>query len=213
MPSARKLGRSPDHRRAMLRGMTTLLLDKGRIETTVWRAKELKRTADKMITIGKKNTLAAKRAALAYITKEEVVKKLFDQIAPSFEDRNGGYTRVLKLGPRRGDGAEMAIIELVNYTLKDKSKKDKKAKKETKETKDTKDTKEKKDDKKETKETKEAKDTKKPAAAKKVKEPKKVEEEAVAIAEETEIIEEVAEIENSESDEAEKEVEEETTEE
>ena len=121
MPSVRKLGRSTDHRRAMLRGMVTLLLDKGRIETTLARAKELKRVADKMVTIGKKNTLAAKRQAFAYITKEEVVKKLFDQIAPSFEDRQGGYTRVLKLGPRRGDGAEMAIIELVNYDPKIKS--------------------------------------------------------------------------------------------
>ena len=166
MPSARKLGRSPDHRRAMLRGMTTLLLDKGRIETTVWRAKELKRTADKMITIGKKNTLAAKRAALAYITKEEVVKKLFDQIAPSFEERHGGYTRVLKLGPRRGDGAEMAIIELVNYTPKDKNKKDKKDKK-------AKDSKNKKDKDKKTDKKDDKKETKKP-----VKETKKAEEAA-----------------------------------
>ena len=131
MPSVRKLGRPADQRRAMLRGMVTLLLDKGRIETTVYKAKELKRVADKMITIGKKNTLAAKRDAFAYITKESVVKKLFDKIAPSFEERHGGYTRVLKLGPRRGDGAEMAIIELVNYVPKekkddkDKDKKDK----------------------------------------------------------------------------------------
>lgn len=124
MPSVRKLGRPTDQRRAMLRGMVTLLLDKGRIETTLYRAKELKRVADKMITVGKKNTLAAKRDAFAYITKEEVVKKLFDKIAPSFEDRHGGYTRVLKLGPRRGDGAEMAIIELVNYVPKDKKDKD-----------------------------------------------------------------------------------------
>ena len=144
MPTARKLGKRTDQRRAMFRGMVTLLLDKGRIETTLARAKELKRIADKMITIGKKNTLAAKRAAFAYITKEDVVKKLFDQIAPSFENRNGGYTRVLKLGPRRGDGAEMAIIELVNYAPKDKKdKKDKKSKnekieKETKETKEEK---------------------------------------------------------------------------
>ena len=115
MPSMRKLGKRTDQRRAMLRGMVTLLLDKGRIETTLPRAKELKRVADKMITIGKKKTHAAKRQAFAYITKEEVVKKLFDQIAPAFEERQGGYTRVLKLGPRRGDGAEMAIIELVNY--------------------------------------------------------------------------------------------------
>ena len=130
MPSVRKLGRPTDQRRAMLRGMVTLLLDKGRMETTVYRAKEVKRLTDKMITIGKKNTIAARRDAMAYITKEDVVKKLFDQIAPSFEDRNGGYTRIMLLGPRRGDGAEMAIIELVNYELpkstsKDKEKKEK----------------------------------------------------------------------------------------
>ena len=144
MPTARKLGRTTDQRRAMFRGMVTLLLDKGRIETTFSRAKELKRIADRMITTGKKNTLAAKRAALAYITKEDVVKKLFDQIAPSFEARNGGYTRILKLGPRRGDGAEMAIIELVDYKLKDKKDKDKdkKEKKENKEKKAKKDKKE-----------------------------------------------------------------------
>ena len=128
MPSVRKLGRPTDQRRAMLRGMVTLLLDKGRIETTLYRAKDLRRVADRMITIGKKNTLAAKRDAFAYITKEEVVKKLFDRIAPSFEDRHGGYTRVLKLGPRRGDGAEMAIIELVNYVPKEKKDKDDKNK-------------------------------------------------------------------------------------
>ena len=115
MPSVRRLGRPSDQRRAMLRGMVTLLLDKGRMETTVYRAKEVKRIADKMITLGKKNTLAAKRDAMAYITKEDVVKKLFDQIAPSFEERNGGYTRIMLLGPRRGDGAEMALIELVNH--------------------------------------------------------------------------------------------------
>ena len=147
MPSGRKLGRRTDQRRAMLRGMVTLLLDKGRIETTLFRAKELQRVADKMITIGKKNTLAAKRAAMGYITKEDVVKKLFDQIAPSFEERKGGYTRVLKLGPRRGDGAEMAIIELVNYELKGKKDKagsgKKEKEKETKEVKDAKETKEK----------------------------------------------------------------------
>jgi len=127
MPSVRKLGRKTDHRKAMLRGMVTLLLDKGRIETTLPKAKELKRVADKMVTVGKKNTLAAKRAAFAYITKEEVVKKLFDQIAPSFEDRQGGYTRIMKLGPRRGDGAEMAIIELVNYEPKIKTTEEKRS--------------------------------------------------------------------------------------
>ena len=172
MPTARKLGKRADQRRAMLRGMVTLLLDKGRIETTLARAKELKRVADKMITIGKKNTLAAKRAAMAYITKEDVVKKLFDQIAPSFEDRHGGYTRVLKLGPRRGDGSEMAIIELVNFTPKDKKDKSKKAK-EPKETKDNK-KETKSDEKKET-----AAKPRTPRKPKAVEEPKKAEAEEV----------------------------------
>ena len=113
MPGTRKLGRPTDHRRAMLRAMVTYLLENGKIETTVTRAKEVRPLAEKMITLGKKNTLAAKRQALAFITKEEVVVKLFNEIAPSYADRNGGYTRVLKIGPRRGDGAEMAIIELV----------------------------------------------------------------------------------------------------
>ena len=131
MPSVRRLGRPSDQRRAMLRGMVTLLLDKGRMETTVHRAKEVKRIADKMITLGKKGTLAARRDAMAYITKEDVVKKLFDQIAPSFEERNGGYTRIMLLGPRRGDGAEMALIELVNYEPSTSSKKkEKESKKE-----------------------------------------------------------------------------------
>ena len=113
MPGSRKLGRPTDHRKAMLRGMVTFLLENGKIETTVTRAKEVRALTDKMITLGKKNTLAAKRQPLAFITKEEVVVKLFNEIAPSYADRNGGYTRVLKIGPRRGDGAEMAIIELV----------------------------------------------------------------------------------------------------
>ena len=113
MPGTRKLGRTSDHRTAMLRAMVTYLLENGRLETTVYRAKEVRALTDKMITLGKKNTLAAKRQALAFITKEEVVVKLFNEIAPSYADRNGGYTRVLKIGPRRGDGAEMAIIELV----------------------------------------------------------------------------------------------------
>ena len=113
MPGTRKLGRTTDLRMSMLRGLVTYLLENGRLETTVYRAKEVRSLTDKMITLGKKNTLASKRQALAFITKEEVVVKLFDEIAPSYADRNGGYTRVLKIGPRRGDGAEMAIIELV----------------------------------------------------------------------------------------------------
>ena len=113
MPGTRKLGRPTAHRNAMLRGMVTLLLENGQVETTLTRAKEVRSMAEKMITLGKKNTLASRRQALAFITKEEVVVKLFNEIAPSYADRNGGYTRVLKIGPRRGDGAEMAIIELV----------------------------------------------------------------------------------------------------
>ena len=113
MPGKRKIGRPTDIRMSMFKGMVTYLLENGRLETTVYRAKEVRALTDKMITLGKKNTLAAKRQALAFITKEEVVVKLFNEIAPSYADRNGGYTRVLKIGPRRGDGAEMAIIELV----------------------------------------------------------------------------------------------------
>ncbi len=113
MPGTRKLGRPTAHRMSMLRGMVTFLLEKGRIETTVTRAAEVSALADKMITLGKKNTLVAKRQAIAFLKKESVVYKLFTKIAPLYDERNGGYTRVLKIGPRRGDGAEMAIIELV----------------------------------------------------------------------------------------------------
>lgn len=113
MPGTRKLGRPTDHRTAMLRAMVTYLLENGKIETTVTRAKEVRPLAEKMITLGKKNTLAAKRQAFAFITKEAVVKKTFDEIAPKYADRNGGYTRIIRIGPRRGDGAEMAIIELI----------------------------------------------------------------------------------------------------
>ena len=113
MPASRKLGRTTDHRKAMLRGMVTLLLENGQVETTLARAKEVRSVAEKMITLGKKNTLASRRAALAYITKEDVVTKLFTEIAPAYADSNGGYTRILKTGPRRGDAAEMAIISLI----------------------------------------------------------------------------------------------------
>ena len=114
MPGTRKLGRPTAHRTAMLRGMVTYLLENGSIETTLTRAKEVRSLADKMITLGKKNTLAAKRAALSFITKEDVVKKLFNNIAPELSDRTGGYTNLSKLGPRRGDGAEMALIKLID---------------------------------------------------------------------------------------------------
>jgi len=113
MPGTRKLGRPTAHRKSMLRGMVTYLLENGRIETTLTRAKEVRSLAEKMITLGKTNTLASRRAALSYITKEDVVKKLFDTIAPEYADRTGGYTAVYKLGPRRGDGAEMALITLL----------------------------------------------------------------------------------------------------
>lgn len=113
MPGSRKLGRPTDHRQAMLRVLVTYLLENGKIETTVTRAKEVRAMADRMITLGKENTLHSRRQALAYVTKEDVVKKLFDEIAPKYEDKNGGYTRIIKTGPRRGDAAEMCIIELV----------------------------------------------------------------------------------------------------
>ena len=127
MPGTRKLGRTTAHRNIMLRGLVTYLLENGRIETTVTRAKEVRALADKMITLGKTNTFAARRQALAFITKEDVVKKLFDTIAPSYENKNGGYTAIYKLGPRRGDGAEMAVITLVGYEAPVKSEEDKKA--------------------------------------------------------------------------------------
>jgi large subunit ribosomal protein L17 len=98
----------------MLRGLVTYLLENGSVETTLTRAKEVRSVAEKMITLGKKNTLASRRAALTYITKEDVVTKVFNEIAPKYEGRNGGYTQIYKLGPRRGDGAEMAIIKLVD---------------------------------------------------------------------------------------------------
>ena len=109
----RKLGRTSDQRKAMLRAMVTYLLENGQIKTTVTRAKEVAPMAEKMITLAKKPSLASYRQALSYLTKEDVAKKLFDQIGPKYADRNGGYTRVLKMGPRRGDAAEMAIIQLV----------------------------------------------------------------------------------------------------
>lgn len=113
MPANRKLGRTTAHRNAMLRGLVTLLLEKGQVETTLARAKEVRSMAEKMITLGKKNTLASRRSALAYITKEDVVTKLFSELAPKYESRNGGYTQIFKMGPRRGDAAEMAIVKLI----------------------------------------------------------------------------------------------------
>ena len=113
MPGTRKLGRTSDHRTAMLRAMVTYLLENGRIETTVTRAKEVRSMAEKHTTLAKDNTLNNKRQAMAFITKENVVSKLFNEIAPKYKDVNGGYCRIVKTGPRRGDAAEMAIIELI----------------------------------------------------------------------------------------------------
>lgn len=113
MSCNRKLGKPTDQRMAMLRAMVTYLLENGSIKTTYTRAKEVAPLAEKMITLAKKSDLAAYRQALSFITKEDVAKKLFDEIGPKYADRNGGYTRVLKMGPRRGDAAEMAYLELV----------------------------------------------------------------------------------------------------
>ena len=113
MGSHRKLGIKTDHRVAMLRNMTADLINNGRMVTTVTRAKELRRVAERTITLGKRGDLHARRQALAYLYDKNAVYKLFEEVAPKYQDRNGGYTRILKMGPRRGDGAEMAIIELV----------------------------------------------------------------------------------------------------
>jgi len=113
MPGTRKLGKPTAERRAMLRQQVTDFLDKGKMVTTVTRCKEIAPLAEKMITLGKRNTLATRRKALAFITREDVVTKVFAETAPGYESRNGGYTRITKTGPRRGDAAEMAIIELV----------------------------------------------------------------------------------------------------
>ena len=113
MPGYRKLGRTSAHRKAMLRNLVTDLLREGRITTTDTRAKEARRQAEKMITLAKRGDLHARRQPLAYVYDETVVTKLFDEIAPKYADRQGGYTRILKLGPRQGDNAEMVFLELV----------------------------------------------------------------------------------------------------
>lgn len=113
MPGIRKLGKVADARMAMLRQQVTDLLDLGRMETTVTRAKEIKPLAEKMITLGKQKDMAAYRQALSFITREDVAKKVFAEIAPKYAERTGGYTRITRTGPRRGDAAEMAVIELV----------------------------------------------------------------------------------------------------
>ena len=113
MFGTRKLGKTSEQRRALLRQLVTDLLANGKIETTFYRAKEVQPVVEKMITLGKKGNLAAYRKAMTFVTKEDMVQKLFKEIAPKYADRNGGYTRVTRTGPRRGDAAEMAVIELV----------------------------------------------------------------------------------------------------
>ncbi|MEE0205051.1 MAG: 50S ribosomal protein L17 [Oscillospiraceae bacterium] len=113
MPGTRKLGKTTDQRMAMLRQQVTDFLDNGRMETTVTRAKEIAPLAEKMITLGKKKDLVSYRQALSFITREDVAKKVFDEIAPKYAERNGGYTRITRVGARRGDAAEVAVIELV----------------------------------------------------------------------------------------------------
>ena len=113
MPGTRKLGKTTDARRAMLRQQVTDFLDKGRMETTVTRAKEIQPLAEKMITLGKDKDLAAYRQALTFITREDVAKKVFDEIAPKYAERSGGYTRITRTATRRGDAAELAVIELI----------------------------------------------------------------------------------------------------
>lgn len=125
-----KLGRGPEHRKALLRNLTASLIEKNRIETTLVKAKAVRPIVEKMVTLGKSGTLADKRKALAYLYKRKAVQALFDEIAPRFMDRNGGYTRIIKTDFRKGDGAEMAILEFSDYIfeVKEKKAKDKKAK-------------------------------------------------------------------------------------
>ena len=113
MPGYKKLGRPSAHRKSMLRNLVTDLFKYGRIQTTQDRAKETRRIAEKMITLAKRGDLHARRQVLAYVFDESTVTKLFEDIAPKYADRNGGYTRVLKLGPRQGDNAEVVFVELV----------------------------------------------------------------------------------------------------
>jgi len=113
MPGTRKLGRATDHRRAMLRALVTFLIENEKIETTVTRAKEVRSMTEKLITTAKRGDLHAKRQVFSFITKEDVAKKLVDDVAHRYEEKNSGYTRITRLGPRRGDAAEMAILELL----------------------------------------------------------------------------------------------------
>ena len=130
LKSGSKLGRNPAHRRATLRNLVTNLLERERIVTTVTRAKAAKPLAEKMITLGKRDTLHSRRQAAAFLMTPAATKKLFNDIAPRFADRPGGYTRIIHAGWRVGDGAQVAILELIGFELKKKEKKDKGRKKE-----------------------------------------------------------------------------------
>ncbi|MCX7973318.1 MAG: 50S ribosomal protein L17 [Candidatus Aminicenantes bacterium] len=125
----RKLRRPTEHRLALLRNLVTSFLEKERIKTTLAKAKEARPLAEKMITLAKRNTLHARRRALAFLRKEEVVTKLFNELGPRFAERPGGYSRIIKLGPRKGDGAPLALLELVGTEFKKKEKKKKEKKK------------------------------------------------------------------------------------
>lgn len=129
--SGKKLGRNPSHRRATLRNLVTNLFEHGRITTTLTRAKAARPVAEKIITLGKRDTLQSRRQAAAYIMTPDATKKLFGEIAPKFADRAGGYTRIVHAGVRVGDGAKVAILELIGYELKKKVKKEKTKKEET----------------------------------------------------------------------------------
>jgi len=126
LKSGRKLSRTTSHRKAMLANLATSILDNGRVTTTVEKAKEVRKVVEHMITFGKKGTLHAIRLAAETIRNKEILTKLFNDIAPGYKDREGGYTRILKLKRRKGDNAELAIIELVDRGLEDSQKKKKK---------------------------------------------------------------------------------------
>jgi large subunit ribosomal protein L17 len=132
LAQGRKLGRTTAHRRAMLRNLVTSFLEKERVVTTVAKAKEARPLAEKMITLAKRNTLHTRRQALAFVTKESVVRKLFDKLGPRFSERPGGYTRIVKTGPRAGDGADMAVLEMIGTEFKPKENKKKDVKEKAK---------------------------------------------------------------------------------
>ncbi|MCP4216153.1 MAG: 50S ribosomal protein L17 [bacterium] len=123
LKSGFKLGRKPDHRKALLRNLTASVIERNRVETTLAKAKAVRPIVEKMITLGKSGTLAAKRKAFAYLYKRKTVSLLFDEVAPRFMDRNGGYTRIIKSYFRKGDGAEMAILEFTDFIYETKDKK------------------------------------------------------------------------------------------